>query len=169
MQESFLFSQSIRENIAFGNPDATQEQVEQAARIARAHDFISALPEGYETRLGERGVSLSGGQRQRMSIARAICTNPRILLLDDATSSVDSETEHEIQLALRAATAGRTTFVVAQRVSTLKQATEILVLDEGRIVERGSHDALINAGGIYSRLYDLQLRQQEELAQAVER
>ena len=169
MQESFLFSQTIRENIAFGNEGATQAQVETAARIARAHDFISELPEGYDTILGERGVSLSGGQRQRISIARAICSDPRILLLDDATASVDSETEWEIQQALRAAMQGRTTFLVAQRVSTLKYATEILVLEAGEIVERGTHEALITAGGQYERLYDLQLRQQEELAQAVER
>jgi len=168
MQETFLFSSTIRENIAFGNPDATMEQIERAARIARAHDFIMAMPDGYDTKLGERGISLSGGQRQRVAIARAICSDPRVLILDDATSSVDTETEYEIQQALKAAMEGRTTFVIAQRVSTLKDATEILVLEDGSVAERGTHDDLIAAGGIYSRLYELQLKNQEELAQAAD-
>jgi ATP-binding cassette subfamily B protein len=165
LQESFLFSSTIRDNIAFGKPDATQEQVEAAARSARAHDFISALPDGYDTTLGERGVSLSGGQRQRVAIARALCADPRILILDDATSSVDMETEFEIQQALRSAMRGRTTFVIAQRLSTLKDATEILVLDGGRIVERGTHLSLLRQGGPYARIYDLQLKDQEEFVQ----
>jgi ABC-type multidrug transport system fused ATPase/permease subunit len=162
MQETFLFSTTIRDNIAFGNPDATDEEIMAAARIARAHDFILAMPEGYETKLGERGVSLSGGQRQRIAIARAICSNPRVLILDDATSSVDTETEYEIQLALKAARQGRTTFVIAQRVSTLKDANEILVMDDGAIVERGTHEQLVALGGTYARLYELQLKAQEE-------
>lgn len=168
MQETFLFSSTIRDNIAFGNPDVSDEQIERAARIARAHDFISAMPDGYATRLGERGISLSGGQRQRVAIARAICSDPRVLILDDATSSVDTETEWEIQQALKSAMEGRTTFVIAQRVSTLKDANEILVLEEGAIVERGTHHTLIEERGIYARLYELQLKNQEELAQAAD-
>lgn len=168
MQETFLFSSTISDNIAFGNPDATREQIERAARIARAHDFITAMPEGYDTKLGERGISLSGGQRQRVAIARAICSDPRILILDDATSSVDTETEWEIQQALKDAMVGRTTFIIAQRVSTLKDANEILVLEDGAVVERGTHPALIEHGGVYARLYELQLKNQEELAQAAD-
>jgi ATP-binding cassette subfamily B protein len=168
MQETFLFSSTISDNIAFGNPDATQEQIERAARIARAHDFITAMPDSYETKLGERGISLSGGQRQRVAIARAICSDPRILILDDATSSVDTETEWEIQQALKDAMAGRTTFVIAQRVSTLKDANEILVLEDGAVIERGTHPSLIEHGGVYARLYELQLKNQEELAQAAD-
>ncbi|HYI14948.1 MAG TPA: ABC transporter ATP-binding protein [Thermomicrobiales bacterium] len=168
MQETFLFSSTISDNIAFGNPDATQEQIERAARIARAHDFISAMPNGYDTKLGERGISLSGGQRQRVAIARAICSDPRVLILDDATSSVDTETEWEIQQALKDAMEGRTTFVIAQRVSTLKDANEILVLEDGAIAERGTHLSLIEHGGVYARLYELQLKNQEELAQAAD-
>jgi len=168
MQETFLFSSTISDNIAFGNPDATQEQIERAARIARAHDFISAMPDGYDTKLGERGISLSGGQRQRVAIARAICSDPRVLILDDATSSVDTETEWEIQQALKDAMEGRTTFVIAQRVSTLKDANEILVLEDGAIAERGTHLSLIEHGGVYARLYELQLKNQEELAQAAD-
>jgi ATP-binding cassette, subfamily B, multidrug efflux pump len=168
MQESFLFSTTIRDNIAFGNPDATHEQVERAARIAKAHDFIMATPQGYDTPLGERGVSLSGGQRQRVAIARALCSDPRVLILDDATSSVDTETEFEIQQAMKSAMAGRTTFVIAQRVSTLKDADEILVLDKGRIIERGTHIDLLRRGGSYSRLYELQLKDQEEFVQVAD-
>lgn len=166
MQESFLFSTTIRENIAFGAPGATQEQVERAARIARAHDFIMEMPDGYDSVLGERGISLSGGQRQRVAIARALCADPRILILDDATSSVDMETEYEIQLALRAAMVGRTTFVIAQRLATLKNATEILVLDRGVVVERGDHLSLLARDGFYARIYDLQLRDQEQVVTA---
>jgi ABC-type multidrug transport system fused ATPase/permease subunit len=168
MQETFLFSTTIRDNISFGNPDVSDEQIVRAARMARAHDFIMALPDGYETRLGERGTSLSGGQRQRVAIARALCSDPRVLILDDATSSVDTETEWEIQQALRNAMEGRTTFIIAQRVSTLKDASEILVLEEGAVVERGTHLSLIEAGGVYARLYELQLKNQEELAQAAD-
>lgn len=168
LQETFLFSSTIRDNIAFGNPSATDADVERAARIARAHEFISEMPEGYDTRLGERGVSLSGGQRQRVAIARAICSNPRVLVFDDATSSVDTETEFEIQQALRQAMENRTTFIIAQRVSSLKEADEILVLEDGEIVERGTHIALIQRGGVYARLYELQLKDQEEYVSAAD-
>jgi ATP-binding cassette subfamily B protein len=168
MQETFLFSFSIAENIAFGNPDATQEDIERAARIARAHEFISELPEGYKTVLGERGVSLSGGQRQRVAIARAVCSNPPVLIFDDATSSVDTETEFEIQQALKQAMASRTTFIIAQRVSSLKDADEILVMEDGEIVERGTHLSLIRRGGAYARLYELQLKDQEEYVSAAD-
>jgi ATP-binding cassette subfamily B protein len=167
MQESFLFSATIRENIAFGNPDASPEEIEAAAKIARAHDFITALPDGYDTLLGERGLSLSGGQRQRISIARALCSDPRILILDDATASVDTETESEIQAALRAAMVGRTTFVIAQRLATLKHADEIIVLRDGAIAERGTHIELLQRNGYYRRVYDIQFRDQEEFAEAV--
>jgi ATP-binding cassette subfamily B protein len=163
MQDTFLFSSSIRGNIAFGRPDASDEEIQHAAKMARAHDFIMQTPHGYDTVLGERGVSLSGGQKQRLAIARAICMNPRILILDDATSSVDTETEFEIQQAMKVAMEGRTSFVIAQRLATLKSADVILVIENGRIVERGHHSELIQRDGIYSRVYELQLRDQEEL------
>ena len=168
MQETFLFSSSIRDNIAYGRPDATDEEVIAAARIARAHEFISEMPNGYMSVLGERGLSLSGGQKQRLAIARALCSDPRILILDDATSSVDTETEFEIQMALKNSVAGRTTFVIAQRLSAVKEADEILVVDEGRIAERGQHDDLIRRGGLYARIYDLQLKDQEEFLEVAD-
>jgi ATP-binding cassette subfamily B protein len=162
LQETFLFSDSVAENIAFGRPDATMEQIVAAAKAAKAHDFITAMPKGYETMLGERGVNLSGGQKQRLAIARALLLDPAILVLDDATSSVDSETEHEIQEALDMLMEGRTSFVIAQRLSTVREADQILVLQDGRITERGTHIELLQAGGFYRELYDLQLRDQEE-------
>ncbi|CAN5793805.1 ABC transporter ATP-binding protein [soil metagenome] len=162
-QDVFLFGRTIKENIAFGKSDATDEEIERAARIAGAHGFIVEQEHGYDTIVGERGVSLSGGQKQRVSIARALCADPRILILDDATSSVDTETEYAIQQELRGAMGNRTTFVIAQRLLSLKDADEILVLDQGRIVERGTHDELVARGGLYSRVYDLQLRDQEEV------
>jgi ATP-binding cassette, subfamily B, multidrug efflux pump len=164
LQDSFLFSSSIAENIAYGRLDATREEIEAAAQAARAHDFILKFPDGYDTQVGERGVNLSGGQKQRIAIARALLTDPRILILDDSTSSVDTETEHLIQQALAVLMEGRTTFVIAQRLLTLKQADSILVLDHGRIVERGTHDELLAAGGLYRTIYDLQLKDQEEFA-----
>ena len=164
LQETFLFSVSVRENIAYGRAGATDEEVVAAARAARAHDFIMALPEGYDTELGERGVNLSGGQKQRLAIARALLLNPRILILDDATASVDSETEYQIQQALATLMQGRTSFVIAQRLTTVKDADLILVLRDGRIVERGTHIQLLQNGGFYAEIYDLQLRDQEDVA-----
>jgi ATP-binding cassette subfamily B protein len=156
-QESFLFSNTIAANIAFGHPDATREQIERAAKIAAAHDFITALPRGYDTVLGESGNSLSGGQRQRLAIARAVLLEPAILLLDDPTAAIDSETEHEIFEALDRAIAGRTTFIVAHRLSTLRRADFILVMENGRIVQRGTHEELMKMPGPYLRVANLQL------------
>ncbi len=162
LQDVFLFNATLRENIAFGVPHATEEQILAAAKIARLHDFACMLPDGYDTWVGERGVTLSGGQKQRVAIARTILFNPRILVLDDATSSVDMETEYLIQEALDAVMRGRTSFVVASRLRTIKRADQILVLDHGRIIERGNHESLLALGGTYARLYELQLREQEE-------
>ena len=162
LQDVFLFNATVRDNIAFGLPSATDEQVIAAARVARLHDFIMSLPDGYETWVGERGVTLSGGQKQRMAIARSILLDPRILVLDDSTSSVDMETEYLIQEALEALMRDRTTFVVASRLRTIKGADQILVLDKGSVIERGTHQSLLAEGGAYRRLYDAQLREQEE-------
>lgn len=162
MQDSLLFSSTIAENIAYGKADAPQEEIEEAAKAARAHDFILRFPEGYQTRVGERGVTLSGGQKQRVAIARALMVDPRILILDDSLSNVDTETEYLIQQALAVLMEGRTTFVIAQRLVTLKNADRILVLDDGRIVQRGTHHSLLAEGGLYKQIYDLQLRDQEE-------
>jgi ATP-binding cassette subfamily B protein len=156
-QESFLFSNTIAANIAFGHPDATREQIERAAKIAAAHDFITALPKGYDTVLGESGNSLSGGQRQRLAIARAVLLEPAILLLDDPTAAIDSETEHEIFEALDRAIEGRTTFIVAHRLSTLRRADFIIVMEAGHIVQRGTHEELMRVPGPYLRVADLQL------------
>jgi len=169
LQEPFLFSQTVGENIAYGRVGAPMEEIIAAARVARAHDFILELEKGYETRVGERGVTLSGGQKQRIAIARALLADPRILILDDSTSSVDTETEHLIQEALGDLMEGRTTFIIAQRLLTLKHADCILVVQDGRIVERGSHEALLKMGGLYRRIYDLQLKDQEEFVALQER
>jgi ATP-binding cassette subfamily B protein len=163
LQTSLLFSTTIAENIAYGRPDAAQEEIEAAARAAQAHEFITQLPDGYQTVVGERGVTLSGGQRQRVAIARALLMDPRILILDDSTSSVDTETERLIQQALEKLMEGRTTFVIAQRLSTVRRADLILVMQDGRIVERGTHQELLAQGGLYREIYELQLRQQERL------
>ena len=150
----FLFSDSVRQNIAYARPDATHEEVEIAARRARAHDFIMRLPEGYETRVGERGLTLSGGQRQRLAIARALLASPRILILDDATSSVDASTEREIKAALAEAMAGRTTFVIAHRLSTISLADDIVVLEHGRVLARGNHDELLEQSELYREIVE---------------
>ncbi|MDP4171716.1 MAG: ABC transporter ATP-binding protein, partial [Bacillota bacterium] len=163
LQESFLFSSSIKANISYGNPNATMDEIIAAAKRAQAHDFIMELPDGYDTLLGERGMGLSGGQKQRISIARAFCINPSILILDDATSAVDMETEFRIQMALKEAMEGRTTFIIAHRISSLKNADEILVLDNGRIVERGVHEDLIHQNGLYQRIYDIQFKDQKKV------
>jgi ATP-binding cassette subfamily B protein len=165
MQESLLFSATVAENIAYGDPEASMERIVRAAKAAQAFEFIAELPEGFETKIGERGVTLSGGQRQRLAIARALLIDPRILILDDATASVDMRTEYQIQQALQTLMKGRTTFVIAQRLSTIKQADQILVLDHGRVVQRGQHDQLVAASGPYREIYDLQLRDQEEVLQ----
>ena len=163
-QEVFLFTSTIRDNIAYGSTQATQERVEAAAKSARLHEYITSLPDGYETWVGERGITLSGGQKQRVAIARTLLMDPRILILDDSTSSVDMETEYLIQQALAELMAGRTTFVVAQRLRTVLHANLILVLKDGQIAEAGTHPDLLQRGGLYSEIYDLQLRNQEELA-----
>lgn len=167
LQEPFLFSMTIRENIAYGRPDVPDEQIIDAAKRAQAHDFIMSMPKGYDTLLGERGMGLSGGQKQRIAIARALCINPSILVLDDATSAVDMETEFKIQLALKEVMKGRTSFIIAHRISSIKHADEILVLENGEIKERGNHDELLARNGIYRRIYDIQYQDREEIMQAV--
>ena len=157
LQDSFLFNSSVVENILYGKPDATRDELIQAAKAANAHDFIMQLPQGYDTEIGERGVKLSGGQKQRLALARAILADPRILILDEATSSVDAETEFLIQQALERVLEGRTSLVIAHRLSTVRNADKIIVLDQGRIVEVGQHDELLQGGGLYSQLYQRQV------------
>jgi ABC-type multidrug transport system fused ATPase/permease subunit len=169
LQETMLFATTVRENIAFGRPDASEEEIIEAARAAQAHSFIMEMPDGYDTRVGERGVTLSGGQKQRIAIARALLKDPRILILDDATSSVDTETEQLIQMALERLMRGRTSFVIAQRLSTVRMAGLILVLDKGRIVARGTHEELLRTSGLYAEIYYRQLRPQEGLASGTPR
>jgi subfamily B ATP-binding cassette protein MsbA len=162
MQDNFLFDGTVKENIAFTKPGASDEEIVQVAKIANAHDFISQFPEGYDTIVGERGVKLSGGQRQRVAIARAILADPRVLILDEATPSLDSESEHLIQEGLRRLRAGRTTFVIAHRLSTITSADQILVLEKGQIIERGTHQQLLALGGRYSELYNRQFRLEQD-------
>jgi ATP-binding cassette subfamily B multidrug efflux pump len=164
LQTSLLFSDTIKANIAYGNPAATDEEVFAAAVAAQAHEFILELPQGYETVVGERGVTLSGGQRQRVAIARALLMDPRILILDDSTSSVDTQTEKLIQSALDKLMEGRTTFVIAHRLSTVRRADLIVVMDKGQIVQRGTHKELLRHGGLYRQIYDLQLKGHERFA-----
>ncbi len=162
LQESFLFSSSIKANISYGRPDATMEEIIDAAKRANAHEFIMELPEGYDTMLGERGLGLSGGQKQRIAIARALCQNPAILVLDDATSAVDMKTELHIQQALEEVMKNRTTFIIAHRISSVKHVDELIVLEQGEIVQRGTHDELIQQQGLYKRIYDIQYKDQLE-------
>ena len=168
LQTSLLFSDTIKANIAYGNPAATDEEVFAAAAAAQAHEFILELPNGYETVVGERGVTLSGGQRQRVAIARALLMDPRILILDDSTSSVDTQTEKLIQSALDKLMEGRTTFVIAHRLSTVRRADLIVVMDKGRIVQRGTHKELLKRVGLYRQIYDLQLKGHERFADEME-
>ena len=163
LQDTILFATTIRQNIAFGRPQASQEEIIQAAKAAQAHDFIMQTPQGYDSYVGEQGITLSGGQKQRVAIARAILTNPRILILDDATSSVDTETELLIQKALENVMIGRTTFVIAHRLSTLRRADLILVMDRGRIVSRGTHQELLFTSKFYQDIYEKQLKPLEPL------
>ena len=161
-QDVFLFSATLRDNIAYGRPDATDEEVEAAARLARVHEYIHSLPSGYRTWVGERGDTLSGGQKQRIAIARALLMDPRVLVFDDSTSSVDTGTEQEIQAAMAALMQGRTTFIIAHRLRSVRDADQILVLNGGRIVEQGQHAELLARGGLYREIYDLELRDQAE-------
>jgi ATP-binding cassette subfamily B protein len=162
-QDVYLFDGTVRENLLYGAFDATDEELVAAARAAEAHDFVADLPDGYDTRIGERGVKLSGGQRQRLSIARAMLQDPAILVLDEATASVDVETELYIQRALDSLTAGRTTVVIAHRLSTIRDADLVVVLDEGRVVEQGTHDELVQTPGLYATLWAIQTGETEQL------
>jgi ATP-binding cassette subfamily B protein len=164
-QDTVLFNDTVYYNIAYGRPDATKEQIEDAARLARIHDFIVSLPRGYETMVGERGLKLSGGEKQRVAIARTILKNPRILLFDEATSALDTRTEQEILASLREVSRGRTTLVIAHRLSTVVDSDEIVVLVAGRVAERGSHAALMARDGVYADMW----RRQQEAAEEAER
>ena len=167
-QDNFLFTTSIRDNIAYGRPHATMDEIVEAAKVAQLHDFISALPDGYDTEIGERGSTLSGGQRQRMAIARAVLLDPPILILDDSTSSVDAGTEELIRQAMESVMKGRTTFVIAHRLGTIQKADTIMVLKDGEIVQRGTHSELLQSRGPYREIYELQLRPQEEIMREVD-
>jgi subfamily B ATP-binding cassette protein MsbA len=166
-QETTLFGGTIRENIAYGKLGATEAEIESAARAAHAHEFIMDFPEGYNTIVGERGVKLSGGQRQRIAIARALLKNPAILILDEATSSLDSESERLVQDALETLMQGRTTFVIAHRLSTVRRANRIVVLDQGLVTEEGTHEELLANQGLYKQLHDIQFRDYPSPAKAL--
>jgi ABC-type multidrug transport system fused ATPase/permease subunit len=157
-QEPFLFNGTVRDNLLYGDLQADQDRLEAATRVARAHEFIAALPEGYETWIGERGVKLSVGQKQRVSIARVLLKDPPIVIFDEATSNVDTETEVKIREALNELTAGRTTFIIAHRLSTLHDVDRILVLENGQLVEDGRHEELLSRGGVYAGLYEAQFQ-----------
>jgi ABC-type multidrug transport system fused ATPase/permease subunit len=161
-QDVFLFDGSVRDNIAYGRHDATADEVETAARQANAHEFIVRLPDGYDTFVGERGVKLSGGQQQRLAIARAILKSPQILILDEATSNLDTESEQLIQAAMATLLAGRTTFIIAHRLSTVRRADLILLMEDGRIVERGTHAQLMDARGLYFDMVQRQMTAHED-------
>jgi subfamily B ATP-binding cassette protein MsbA len=163
-QETVLFHDTVRNNIAYALPDARQDGIERAAQAANAHDFIMRMPDGYDTILGERATRLSGGQRQRIAIARAILRDPPILIFDEATSALDSESERLVQDAIERLLQGRTVFVIAHRLSTIRHADQILVLEEGRVVQRGRHDELIAEGGLYRHLHRLQFAAEDEAA-----
>ncbi len=166
-QDPFLFSTTVRDNIAFGLPDLTDAEIERVARLAQAHEFVERLPQGYDTVIGERGITLSGGQRQRIAIARALAVDPRILILDDATASVDATTEARIRSGLREVMSGRTTLIIAHRLSTIALADEIVVLDEGRIACRGTHEELLSTSAVYREIHDHGLLERQ-FADAVE-
>jgi subfamily B ATP-binding cassette protein MsbA len=157
-QETFLFDDSIKANIAYGVNNLSDKEIEEAAKAANAHDFIAKLADGYDTIIGERGVSLSGGQKQRIAIARAIVKNPPILILDEATSSLDSESEKHVQSAIENLMNHRTVFVIAHRLSTVHNASKILVLDKGKIVQEGKHEELVNTDGLYKQLHKMQFQ-----------
>ena len=162
-QETLLFDDSVRNNIAYGNDTATPDAVVEAAKAAFAHDFIMRLPNGYDTLIGENGVKLSGGERQRLAIARALLRNPPILILDEATSSLDNESERMVQMALANLMTGRTTFVIAHRLSTVQRADRIVVLERGRVIEIGRHEDLLALDGVYKRLYQMQFHDEDKI------
>ena len=167
-QEPFLFSRSIRENITYGvGREVSQEEIEQAAKAAAIHDVILSFPEGYKTLVGERGVTLSGGQKQRVTIARTLLKNPRILIMDDSTSSVDTETEAEIRQAMQNLMKNRTTFIIAHRIQSIMAADLILVMDKGRVVQTGTHSQLIQQEGIYQQIFEIQTRIEVELKEEI--
>ncbi|MEA2094049.1 MAG: ATP-binding cassette domain-containing protein, partial [Pseudomonadota bacterium] len=165
-QDTVLFNESLYYNIAYARPGATSGEIEQAARLASIHDFIMSLPQGYDTVVGERGLKLSGGEKQRVAIARSVLKNPRILVFDEATSSLDSHSEQQILAALRGVAAHHTTLAIAHRLSTIVDADQILVMDAGRIVEQGTHQALLAKAGFYARLWTLQQQEQAQLKPA---